>query len=480
MIQPIRRVDPGLRFIYLQSPQKALEQLTAHPLTQYHPPGDGRGTQAPNGTSSAWTPDPAPVPLMVSIGKMGAGQEGYYLGKVAEGAEDYYSGEGEAEGYWLGDSAEDLGLHGKVDPDQLVAMLTGRDPASGDPLGLQPRLQQRPGPRLRPHLLGAEVGLADLGARRPPRRLRGQSRPRRFRQGDPSMTREEFYVATSRTRGETFLYATPEVQLHREEIAPASPFLRSGLEHIAEATERIGAQAAAHDEALRSRYAEHSPSELVARLRELASEAGADQRNEDRRARLEDALDHDGELLEQTRVKLGSEVAPAKRRWLEQTLTATRGRIEGDREHLQTMAPVVHKARAEAAVIESVLSDRERLTAAAARISPPDYLTRELGERPGDPAEAAAWERAMRGIERYRLRNGVVDGDNALGEKPRDRVRAQEHEQAKRQVERAIPRRSARFDIAAAGRLAPPGSAAPAKAPTSSASPCWATRLSGE
>jgi hypothetical protein len=36
---------------------------------------------------------------MLSIGKMGQGQEGYYLGKVAEGAEDYYSGEAEAEGY---------------------------------------------------------------------------------------------------------------------------------------------------------------------------------------------------------------------------------------------------------------------------------------------------------------------------------------------------------------------------------------------
>ena len=49
---------------------------------------------------------------MLSIGKMGAGQEGYYLGKVAEGAEDYYSGEGEAPGQWLGDGAEDLGLSG--------------------------------------------------------------------------------------------------------------------------------------------------------------------------------------------------------------------------------------------------------------------------------------------------------------------------------------------------------------------------------
>jgi conjugative relaxase-like TrwC/TraI family protein len=74
---------------------------------------------------------------MLSIGKMGAGQEGYYLGKVAEGAEDYYSGEGEAEGYWLGDAADDRALYGEVGPEQLAAMLTGTNPASGEPLGLR-------------------------------------------------------------------------------------------------------------------------------------------------------------------------------------------------------------------------------------------------------------------------------------------------------------------------------------------------------
>src|SRR5215469_17186149 len=74
---------------------------------------------------------------MLSIGKLGRGQERYYLDKVAEGAEDYYSGEGEAEGYWLGDAARDLGLEGKVEPAQLVSMLTGEDPATGEPLGLR-------------------------------------------------------------------------------------------------------------------------------------------------------------------------------------------------------------------------------------------------------------------------------------------------------------------------------------------------------
>jgi conjugative relaxase-like TrwC/TraI family protein len=56
--------------------------------------------------------------------------------QVAEGAEDYYSGEGEEAGQWLGDAAAELGLSGEVDPDQLVAMLTGVNPATGEPLGL--------------------------------------------------------------------------------------------------------------------------------------------------------------------------------------------------------------------------------------------------------------------------------------------------------------------------------------------------------
>jgi len=74
---------------------------------------------------------------MLSIGKLGKGQERYYLEKVAEGTEDYYSGEGEEPGQWLGEAACELGLSGEVEPDQLVAMLTGMNPATGEPLGLR-------------------------------------------------------------------------------------------------------------------------------------------------------------------------------------------------------------------------------------------------------------------------------------------------------------------------------------------------------
>jgi hypothetical protein len=78
---------------------------------------------------SGWTEEE-----MLSIGKLGRGQERYYLDKVAEGAEDYYSGEGEAAGEWIGDTAVRLGLEGEIGGDQLTAMLTGRNPVNGEPL----------------------------------------------------------------------------------------------------------------------------------------------------------------------------------------------------------------------------------------------------------------------------------------------------------------------------------------------------------
>ena len=53
---------------------------------------------------------------MLSIGKLGIGQEMYYLEKVAEGAEDYYSGEGEVAGQWTGDAARELGSRARSAP----------------------------------------------------------------------------------------------------------------------------------------------------------------------------------------------------------------------------------------------------------------------------------------------------------------------------------------------------------------------------
>jgi conjugative relaxase-like TrwC/TraI family protein len=71
---------------------------------------------------------------MVTIGKLGKGQESYYLDSVGSGADDYYSGEGEAPGRWTGSGAAELGLEGTVERDQLHAVLAGRDPRTDAPL----------------------------------------------------------------------------------------------------------------------------------------------------------------------------------------------------------------------------------------------------------------------------------------------------------------------------------------------------------
>src|ERR1700722_11016982 len=71
---------------------------------------------------------------MLSIGKMVAGAEDYYLGVVAQGKEEYYTGAGEAPGYWLGSGTDALGLGGEVAPDDLRAVLPGLSPRDGSPL----------------------------------------------------------------------------------------------------------------------------------------------------------------------------------------------------------------------------------------------------------------------------------------------------------------------------------------------------------
>jgi ATP-dependent exoDNAse (exonuclease V) alpha subunit len=92
----------------------------------------------------------------------------------------------------------------------------------------------------------------------------GTTVDRAYVMADPSMDKQEMYVATSRTREQTYLYATPEIQVERNEFAPAAPE-RDPIAHIAEAAGRDRAQTAAHDEALRAELAKLPSGELAAR-----------------------------------------------------------------------------------------------------------------------------------------------------------------------------------------------------------------------
>ena len=82
---------------------------------------------------------------MLSIGKLGRGQENYYLATVAKGIEDYYTGSGEAAGEWTGAGAARLGLRGEVDAEDLRKVLGGVDPITDTKLGGHTRSDRVPG-----------------------------------------------------------------------------------------------------------------------------------------------------------------------------------------------------------------------------------------------------------------------------------------------------------------------------------------------
>src|ERR671911_314869 len=84
--------------------------------------------------SALWLHCRGSGPPVLTIAKLGVGQESYYLSKVAQGIEDYYSGKGEVPGVWIGRGAARLGLVGEVAGAELRAVLGGIDPATGQRL----------------------------------------------------------------------------------------------------------------------------------------------------------------------------------------------------------------------------------------------------------------------------------------------------------------------------------------------------------
>jgi AAA domain/TrwC relaxase len=263
---------------------------------------------------------------------------------------------------------------------------------------------------------------------------------------DPSMDKQEFYVATSRSREETYLYATPEIQAQREEYAPRSPYLREGLEHIAEATQRDGSRTAAHDEAQRFELSELSTPALVERRADLVRQ-GQEERG--KIARLREA----GERVEQSRQNVAQAEAriaaaesggraarkelPDLRRSYE---WVSEGFANRKREMAELPRPQADQAamRSELDAVEQVLSDRRAPQIAAARIEPPQYIVRELGERPADPAKRESWDLGVKKIESYRQEHGVTDKSRAFGTRPQERSAPKAAERSLRRIQREL------------------------------------------
>ncbi|MFN7147899.1 MAG: MobF family relaxase [Microthrixaceae bacterium] len=70
----------------------------------------------------------------MNLHRLAPGAESYYLDQVVSGIEDYYGESGEAPGYWLASSAQLMALEGRVDSEDLRAVLSGHDPSTGERL----------------------------------------------------------------------------------------------------------------------------------------------------------------------------------------------------------------------------------------------------------------------------------------------------------------------------------------------------------
>ena len=256
---------------------------------------------------------------------------------------------------------------------------------------------------------------------------------------DPSTDKQEMYVATSRTRGETYLYATSEIQVERNEFAPAAPE-REPIAHIAEAAARDRAQTAAHDEALRAELAKLPSEELAARHRELVDPARDERAQEEHYASESRRLEEAREQLERAVAKCEAVEALGRRERREQLPDAlTREETWGEAVKkraaaLERIEPPTTEARRERELAEQLLAQRSAQALAAARIEPSAYIVKELGERPADPTKARAWDQGAREIEGYRLEHGVTDTTEAFGPKPPDHGGRLEQKHAKRRL----------------------------------------------
>jgi len=270
----------------------------------------------------------------------------------------------------------------------------------------------------------------------------GTTVDRAYVMADPSMDKQELYVAASRSREETYLYATPEIQAEREEYAPQGP-QREAIGHVAEAATRDRAQTAAHEEARRAELRALPTAELEGH--QTRAETAA--RHE---SNAEDHYMQRHRYVEQRQAQVAEAKAyreaveglgwRERRRLLPEAQKSERmlgERLREAQAKLAEVEPPGAAARREAQVVSGVLAERERTELLAARLSAPAHIVKELGERPADPHKAKEWDRAVLGVESFRRDHGIASPEHALGREGEGSADRWDREAARERLERA-------------------------------------------
>jgi len=241
---------------------------------------------------------------------------------------------------------------------------------------------------------------------------------------DPSMDKQEMYVAASRTREQTYFYAALEIQAERSEYAPTGPE-RDPIAHVGEAAERDRAQTAAHDEALRAELRKLPRRELESRERELEREASQETRQAGDYTRAQEQAEIAVSAFERARSEreavegMGRKERKRELPFAQSQEEMYRHNAEQALEKVRAVEPPTHAARRAHNIARGELAERDARELLAIRLSTPTYVTRELGERPSDPRLARAWDRGVTAIQGYRREREITDTMSALGERPK-------------------------------------------------------------
>ncbi len=259
---------------------------------------------------------------------------------------------------------------------------------------------------------------------------------------EPSTDKQEMYVAASRTREQTYFYATPEIQSERSEYAPTGPE-RDPIAHVGEAAERDRAQTAAHDEALRAELRKLARPELESRERELEREASQEGRQADDYTRAQEQAEIAVSAFEKARGEreavegMGRRERKRELPFAQSQEDMYRHNAERTLEKVQAVEPPTNAARRAHNIARGELAERDARELLAIRLATPAYVTRELGERPSDPRMARAWDRGVTAIQGYRREREITDTTRALGERPNTGIDRAAQETAQRRVREA-------------------------------------------
>jgi conjugative relaxase-like TrwC/TraI family protein len=268
----------------------------------------------------------------------------------------------------------------------------------------------------------------------------GATVDRAFVAADASMDKQELYVAASRSREETFLYVTPEIQVSRAEFARVPS--GADLSHISQAASRDRAQRAAHDVAKEAELRKLSDEQLQESRFEAGQKAQAEERHENEIERATRFVEMAQNNVDRHMEKYNELIdAPWRQRRRELPEVEASGdkafeRLDQAKERLADLGSPSHEARAHEAMLERIGAERERAMTAALALEREPYIQLALGERPQDRKQARAWDRGATEIERYREKHGITDPERPFGPEPTDPGARQRQREASEHLER--------------------------------------------